>query len=190
MIASPARQIAGRMREMHALVLAVTADLTEDQLTWQAGSQAPSIRFHLWHLARWADLVQANLPAMSPALAAEIGGGQEIWEREGLAAAWGLAATDLSFRATGMGLADDAAAHLPLPAQADLLDYATRAFAAVDRAVDAVDDELFLVAGRDLLDREASVGTAILNHLLHVSRHLGMIEALRGVQGLRGTATR
>ena len=190
MVASPARQIAGRVREIHALVLAVTTDLTEDQLAWRAGLHAPSIRFHLWHLARWADLVQANLPAMSPDLAARLGPGQEIWEREGLAASWGLSTTELSFRATGMGLNDDGAANLPLPERADLLDYAGRAFAAVDRAVDVVDDTLFVVAGRDLLAREGTVGTAILNHLLHVSRHLGMIEALRGVQGLRGTATR
>src|SRR5947207_2217598 len=119
MVASPARQIAGRVREMHALVLAVTTDLSEDQLAWRSGPHAPSIRFHLWHLARWADLVQANLPAMSPDLTARLGPGQELWEREGLAVSWGLSATDLSFRATGMGLKDDAAANLPLPARAD-----------------------------------------------------------------------
>lgn len=190
MITSPARQIAGRVHEQQTLFLAVTTDLTDEQLSWRAGLHAPAIRFHLWHIARWADLVQANLPAMSPDLLTRLGPGTEIWEHERLAVAWGLAATDLGFRATGMSLADEAAAALPLPPRAPLLDYATRAFAAVDRAVAAVDDDLFVIAGRDLLDREATIGTAILNHLLHVGRHLGMVEALRGVQGLRGTATR
>ena len=91
---------------------------------------------------------------------------------------------------SGISPTDDAAMALPLPDQAALLDYAARAFAAADRAVAAVDDALFIEAGRDLLDRQSSVGGAILNHLLHVGRHLGMIEAIRGFQGLHGTATR
>lgn len=190
MIASPARQVAGRVRELQALTLGVTRDLTEAQLRWQPGPHAPAIRFHLWHIARWADLVQAGLPAMSPDLLARVGAGRAIWDDERLAERWGLAGGDLGFLATGMGLADEAAAALPLPEGGALLDYAARAFAAVERVVAAVDDDLFVVAGRDLLDREASIGAAILNHLLHVGRHLGMIEALRGVQGLRGTATR
>ena len=76
------------------------------------------------------------------------------------------------------------------PGKAALLDYAARAFAAADRAAAAIGDALFVVAGRDLLGREASIGGALLNHLLHVGRHLGMIEAARGFHGLRGTATR
>jgi hypothetical protein len=35
-----------------------------------------------------------------------------------------------------------------------------------------------------------ALGDAILSWLVHDSRHLGMIECLLGVQGLRGTATR
>ena len=33
------------------------------------------------------------------------------------------------------------------------------------------------------------IGGLLLNHFAHDNRHLGMIEALRGVQGLSGTAT-
>ncbi len=190
MITSPAHQIADRVREQQALILAITRDLTDEQFVWQANSHAPAIRFHLWHIARWADLVQAHLPGMSQQLADHLGLGRELWVREELADAWGLAGHDLGFLATGMSLSDEAAMALPLPGQAALLDYATRAFAAADRAVAAVDDALFSAAGRDLLDRQTSIGGAILNHLLHVGRHLGMIEALRGIQGLRGTATR
>ena len=190
MIASPACQIAERVREQHALILAVARDLTDAQFAWQENPHAPSIRFHLWHIARWADLVQAHLPGMSAALVARLGPGQELWAHEGLAAAWGLDTRDLGFLATGMSLTDDAAMALPLPGKAALLDYAARTFAAADSAVAAVDDALFVAAGRDLLDRQSSVGGAILNHLLHVGRHLGMIEAICGFQGLHGTATR
>ena len=190
MIASPARQIAERVREQHALILAVTRDLTDEQLAWQPSPHATAIRFHLWHVARWADLVAASLPGMSAELAARLGPAEAVWELEGLVAGWGLSDTDLGFLATGMGLSDEAAMALPLPGKAALFDYAERAIAAADRAAAAVDDALFVVAGRDLLGRDASIGGALLNHLLHIGRHLGMIEAARGFQGLRGTATR
>ena len=87
MIASPARQIAERVREQHTLILAVTRDLTEGQFAWQPSPHTAAIRFHLWHIARWADLVGAALPGMSAELAARLGPTEAIWERESLAAA-------------------------------------------------------------------------------------------------------
>lgn len=188
MSSSPARQIAERVSEQQALILAVTRDLTAAQLTTTAGLHAPAIGFHLWHIARWADIVQAHLPSMG----AETGAAQiqEIWEREGLAAQWGLANVELGYQDTGMGLPDDAAQALALPDGATLLAYATRTFAAAAQTTSAVDDERFVRSGRDPLGREFTVGGTVLNHLLHLGRHLGMIEALRGVLGLHGTATR
>jgi hypothetical protein len=41
----------------------------------------------------------------------------------------------------------------------------------------------------DLYGDDTTIGDVILNHLSHADRHLGMIEALRGVLGERGTAT-
>ena len=41
----------------------------------------------------------------------------------------------------------------------------------------------------DLYGDTETIGDVILNHLSHADRHLGMIEALRGVLGERGTAT-
>jgi hypothetical protein len=55
---------------------------------------------------------------------------------------------------------EDASAELPLPAKDDLLAYATR-----------------------------TVANWILGGIRHDSRHLGMIEALKGAMGMRGTAT-
>ncbi len=185
---SPARQVAERVGEQQALILAVTRDLTAVQLTAVANLHAPAIGFHLWHIARWADIVQAHLPSMGtePGTAQS----QEIWEREGLAAQWSLANVELGYRDTGMGLTDDAAQALALPDGATLLAYAARTFAAAAQATLAVDDERFVRSGRDPLGREITVGGAVINHLLHLGRHLGMIEALRGVLGLHGTATR
>jgi hypothetical protein len=188
MTPSPARQIAERVSEQQALILAVTRDLTATQLTSTASLHAPAIGFHLWHIARWADIVQAHLPTMgAEPLAAPI---QEIWQREGLAASWGLSDVELGYRETGMGLADADAQALTLPSRATLVTYATRTFDAAAQATLAVDDERFVRPGRDPLGRESTIGGAVLNHLLHLGRHLGMIVALRGVMGLHGTATR
>jgi len=185
---SPARQIAERVREQQTLILAATRDLTAAQAATPPGPHAPTIGFHLWHIARWADIVQAHLHNMGAA--SDTPPIQEIWERDGLVEEWGLGGVDLGYRATGMGVPDAAAQRLTLPANHILQDYATRTFAAAETAVLAVDDERFNTPGCDPLGRESTVGGAVLNHLLHLGRHLGMIEALRGVLGLHGTATR
>ena len=89
-----------------------------------------------------------------------------------------------------MGLSNEAAQGVVLPDGATLLAYATRTFAATAQATLAVADRRFISTGRDPLGREITVGGAVINHLLHLGRHLGMIEALRGVMGVQGTATR
>ena len=68
-------------------------------------------------------------------------------------------------------------------------DYARQAFVAADHAFAALDDQLLQERGVDIYGRENSVAYVLLVHLSHAGRHLGMIEALRGVRGLRGTAT-
>ena len=88
----------------------------------------------------------------------------------------------------------DATTDLPLPGKADLLDYARRAFAATERALAALtDDDLRTPNALEAGGAHAAtptIGDAILTHLTHTNRHLGEIECLRGLQGLRGTATR
>jgi hypothetical protein len=87
---------------------------------------------------------------------------------------------------TGMGMGHTAAAQLPLPGKEPVRDYARRAFAAAEAAFSALEDDQLAMRGRDLMyagyqERERSVGEAMLAHLTHASRHLGMIEALRGI---------
>ena len=51
------------------------------------------------------------------------------------------------------------------------------------------DDETILMAGDDLLGKRAPLADSLTRHLAHVNRHLGMVEALRGLRGGHGTAT-
>ncbi|MBI3537887.1 MAG: hypothetical protein HY070_10050 [Chloroflexi bacterium] len=133
-------------------------------------------------------VLQARIPGTTPELLQRLGAGRELWESEGLTKQWGLT-TALGFGNTGMELGDDMSASLVLPSKVVLLDYAQRAFAAADRAVSKVEDQHFMVRCIDLYDKETTIGQVITGHLGHMSRHLGMIEALCGVQGERGTAT-
>jgi DinB family protein len=176
-------------RRSHEAVLRLVEDLSDEQLKEHSSPTSPSIAFHAWHLARWADVLQSRMPAMTAELGKRLGEGKQIWDAEGLAKQWGFSDFDLGGNATGMGMDDDVSAALPLPDRGWILDYAQRAFEAANRAVEAADEEGLRESCTDLYGRETSVGATIVGHLAHVNRHLGMIEALRGVHGLRGTAT-
>jgi hypothetical protein len=159
-------------RSTHESVLRLVQGLTDEQLLWRRGDHAPSIGFHLWHLARWADY-DAHSAVETP----------EIWVSQGLAAAWGFPA-ELGQAAAGTGLDDDASARLPLPGKETLVDYVRAAFAALERTAERMMAEALREpeAGNDALD-------LMFTYATHDNRHLGMIEALCGVLGLQGTAT-
>jgi len=116
---------------------------------------------------------------------------------EALAARWGLAEATLGNAQTGMGMDEDVSAKLALPVKADVVAYATRSFAAVDALLASVDDELLDELVRVPHDRTPWISQArprtvlywILLYLDHGARHLGMVETLRGIAGLEGTAT-
>jgi uncharacterized damage-inducible protein DinB len=184
-----ARELAERVAKTQLRLLEIVMDLSEQQLRWQPDLHAPPIGFHLWHMARWADRVQATLPTMSAALGERLGQGGEVWISQQLAEQWGLQNQQLGYGQTGMELGDDMAAELQLPPKADLISYARQAFAAAERTFSAMDDQLLQERGPDVYGRTNSVAYVLLLHLSHASRHLGTIEGLRGVQGLRGTAT-
>lgn len=184
---SAAALAALHVRYVHEHVLAAVSELTDEQLAWRPGPTAPGAWFHLWHVARWADRLQAALPSWTPGLAERLGPAAQVWESEGLAAAWGFTPELLGWDQTGMEMGDEASATLPFPGPSRLLGYARQALGACDRAAGFVSPEDFHV--RIAYDDDRSVGDAILGHAVHAARHLGMIEALRGVQGLHGSAT-
>lgn len=191
-VGPPTQAIAMRTVQAHELIIKVTSELSDEQLSFRpahiAPSATPSIAWHLWHVARWADLLQAGLPSMAAELELVLGPGRQIWEAEDLAARWGLSSAS-GYRESGMGLDDEASAGLRLPKKEILLDYSGRVFAMADRAVSAVNEELFQTPSTDLYEHTTSIGTAVMSHLVHVNRHLGMIEALKGMLGVQGTAT-
>jgi len=72
-----------------------------------------------------------------------------------------------------------------------LLDYARRSFRALDAVVDRLDAE---TVARErttfFFDDPAAIGRAFVTSIAHDNRHLGELEYVKGLLGLRGTATR
>jgi hypothetical protein len=151
---------------------------------------APSIAFHAWHMARWADKNQSAMPAWL-AGRPDDEFAPEIWFKDDVIGRWGLRDIEAGdFGGTGAGLDDDASAALPLPEASELIAYVEAAFAAFLARVEAIDDDALLdLEITDLYGDESTIGDAIASATSHTDRHLGMIEALRGVLGDHGTVT-
>ncbi|HEV8537018.1 MAG TPA: DinB family protein [Candidatus Limnocylindria bacterium] len=161
-------------------VLRVVDGLTDEQFAWRPAPRAHSMGWTLWHIARCADK-----------LAAEIAGTDEIWAREGLAVKWGLPDVLLGSNGVGTGVDDDTAATLRPPSMDPLIDYARRSFAALDVVVDHFDaDDIARERRTFFFDDPAALGRAFIASIAHDNRHLGELEYVKGLLGLRGSATR
>jgi hypothetical protein len=168
-----------RMQQAYRWLQEVVVDLSEEELRWQPNPTTPSIRFHLFHIARWGDDLQQEIT----------GADRQLWHAEGLAEGWGFDPATLGVGESGELLDDEAAMALLLPDRDVLVAYCDRVFAAADRALAAIGDTEMRRTVTDSDGESTSMGASIAGQLSHTARHLGMIECLRGIQGLRGTAT-
>jgi hypothetical protein len=194
MLESIEEQTLRAYRVTHARVSAMLDRMTDEQLQWRPAPHALPAAFHIWHIARWADYFAAAVPGMTPILGERLRPGVQIWEAEGLAEAWGWPVETLGFSATGMQMDEALAARLAFPAKTVLAAYVSRAFAAAELAMDAIDVEQFDEAEQpqpltEGIWQEGTVGSAVFSHLLHDNRHLGAVECLLGAQMASGTAT-
>ncbi len=181
--------LADQVHRTYERLLKVLDSTEEAHLFERLAPTAPSVAFHVWHAARLADRFGARVPTLLPELERRLGTRHERWVADEVATSWGLDPTALGEEQNAMGLADDDAGRIALPDRAAIRGYAVSAFAAAEEVLDAVDDEMVGRTVVGLQGREEVFATTISGQLQHAARHLGMIEALRGVQGERGTAT-
>lgn len=166
-------EIRARSRQAHERLLKIVDDLTDEQLAWRPAPKAHSIGFTFWHVARADDNVQADL-----------NGTETIWKTDDYPAKWAHPEKGI-----GMGWDDDAAAALPLPPKAELIGYAKRVFEACDAATD-LDAAGFAEKRRSrFMSREATLGDIVFTGITHDNRHLGEMEYIKGLLGLRGSVT-
>ncbi len=196
------RQLVERLKQTHSFLLEVSQNVAEDQFARPPGESSPPIGWHLWHVARWADRLQASLPGGLPEGRKTPDPNQGIWETDSLAAAWGLEASALGILQTGSGIAHEDARRIAAIGQGPHLEYAHRAFRALEAVIANMDSsaldqpresiEQFVVeAGHHHPGagiRTTAAGDLAL-YIQHSNRHLGMIEAIRGGYGMKGTAT-
>ena len=164
------------LRQTHERLEGLVLGLDDAQLRWSPSPMAHSLAFVLWHIARCDDNY----------LRAHIQGRDEIWIEERWHLHWGLDPVS-----TGMDLPDEEPVKLPLPDIAEILVYARRVW-----------DEAVAIArglSKEGLDRRVdrverttgmTVGEVLVSHVLgHDNRHLGEMEYIKGLLGLRGSVT-
>jgi hypothetical protein len=166
-----------------------SAEQTDDgQFATSMGTRVHSVAWQVWHIARWDDRFAAIMIDKTPELTGRLGPHGEIWASESLAKQWGLPIGQMGQRDTGTGMDDESADALRLPGKAVVLDYARRVFARLQAVLNAMPDASLFAVMPDDPDGDTFADNIVI-YLDHVQRHLGMIEALRGLQGTAGTAT-
>jgi hypothetical protein len=174
-------EIVSRYGQNQHSLLELVADLTDEQIAWSPNLTTPSIGFHVWHLARWADYLQEIIN----------GRGTQVWERESLAARWNLQTHSLGYAQTGMEMSEQDAVSFRAPDKRALLDYAQSAFTAAQHAITKIADANFFDVYETFHGEnwhDGQIGPIIVTWMTHDNRHLGMVECLVGLQGERGSA--
>jgi hypothetical protein len=167
----------------HERLLKAAEELSPEQFVWSAGPSLHSVAWQLWHAARWDDVIASYFHR---ALARDPR--TQVWERESLTDRWSLTSGSMGRRDTGTTMSDDAAEQIRFPNQSEVVGYARLAFAYAEEAIELIPEDLFLAVAKDDPDGDTTLDNVLI-YLEHLSRHLGMIESIRGLQGLRGSAT-
>jgi len=160
----------------HERLLKAAEDVPSEEFAWSAGPSLHSVAWQLWHAARWDDVFASYFHR---ALAKDPRA--QVWERESLADRWSLASGSMGRRDTGTEMSDEAAEELRFPAQEEVLGYARLAFAYVEEAITLIPDDELLTLAKDDPDGDTKLDNVLI-YLEHLSRHLGMIESIRGLQ--------
>ena len=171
-------------RLTHKRLLTTAEELSREQFMWSAGPSLHSVAWQLWHAARWDDVLASYFHralAQDPRM--------QVWERESLADQWSLTPGSMGRRDTGTEMSNEAAEEIRFPDQKEVVGYAARAFAYAEEAIELIPDDLLLAVAKDDPDGDAQLDNVLI-YLEHLSRHLGMIESIRGLQGLVGSSTR
>ena len=146
-------------------------------------------QWHLWHVARWSDIVQPTLFPIANNESDLANKGTELWIALGIADEWGFE-TQMPGKlggVTGTGTAESS--KLRLPDMIRIVGYARSSFELCEMRFSQIDDGIFESNFYDWDGVRLQVGDAMFGHISHMNRHLGMIEAIKGVLGLDGSAT-
>ena len=182
-IPTPPKIVTSRLEKLDGQLIQAIDALTDEEASKWPTTTAPSCKWHLWHMARWADYVQSLL---SSVVADKT---PELWELTGVADKWGFDGVDLGMWGAGSGLGNESGQSLPLPGVKRVRAYAKEAFKLLEQRVGMLADTTFDAPFTDWHNVETSTGDAMVGYLAHANRHLGMMEAISGVLGKDGSVT-
>jgi hypothetical protein len=172
----------------HKLILGLAESLTDDEILWKPDGYNNSIGFNLWHIARWSDNLIAEILKEFPDLDVQVGGATEIWEQESLAEKWGLPPV---LYPGGTGLSDEDAHGLKFPAKEEMLAYLRKTFLRTEEFIEKFDARYpssERLADEKLYKTLSDIRWNLYYYLMHHCRHLGMMEALKGLLTGKGSA--
>ena len=166
--------IRASLQQMHNSYDESISDLTPEQMRWRANDNGQPIAFVLWHYVRTEDNIIQFVLQRKPTVWLEGG-----WDKK-----FGLHGTA---QGTGMSLQD--AQNLRIEPREDWLTYQRAVWRATEAFL-ADKDDAFLAQQTTVKPLgEMPVQSAIgMMCLTHGFTHLGEIQHLRGLQGLRGMA--
>jgi hypothetical protein len=162
------------LRRLHADYDASIADLSEEQLNWRAGERGMPLSFILWHYVRTEDNIVSFVLQGKPTQWLEGG-----WnERFGLPKA-----------AQGTGMSHEDAQALRIGPLSAWQEYQQSVWKATEAYLSSIDDQVLaestLVKPLGEMAKEQAIGMMCLTHGF---THLGEIQHLRGLMGLKGMA--
>ncbi len=172
----------------HKLILDLTESLNDEQMLWKPAGYNNSIGFNLWHIARWSDNLIAEVLKEFPELGIDMGDAREIWEHESLAEKWGLPPV---MYPGGTGLSDEAADGLNFPSKDEMISYLRKTFLRTEKFIEKFDLRYPVferVEDEELLKQLSDIRWNLYYYLMHHCRHLGMMEALKGLLTGKGSA--
>ena len=189
MLASASAIALRRLSRANALLLEIVTGMYDVQASRWAAPTAPSPKWHLWHVARWSDIVQSTLVPVANGESDLSNKGPEVWYALGIEDEWNLTNSDLGKLSSGTGLGNEESENLGLPDMIRVVGYARSVFELCEMRFSQIDDGLFEADFFDWDGVRLQVGDAMFGHISHINRHLGMIEAIKGVLGEDGSVT-
>lgn len=186
------RLLAGQYRKCHVAVLTMVDELTQEQFRWRPARGPQSIGWNLWHIARWDDYLADVLLQQTPSLG-HLGPAGQVWNERNVATRWGLDSVDLGLEDGGTSLTDVQAAAMTFPSKEAVIEYAQEAFDHLDAILPELDDSLISqvlpTVTTAAFPTHDPYGVTVVEMFRHACEHLGTMQALKGMLGLRGSVT-
>lgn len=192
------RFLKDRVYLVHDWLIRAGESVSDNQFAYSFSKDAPPIGWHLWHITRFADRLQSKL-----ANVIDEPSNDEIWYQESISQKWSLVPSKLGVFESGMGQKHhDALGTVVQAGQVAIIRYANDVFDACETRIGKLSEDDFDKTYLGILDydydlttgkvwasepKESMVAQDMVFHASHGSRHMGMMEALRGLLGSAGT---